>query len=267
MGDQEWEVDVGGSRYRADLETLSRWIRQGRITAETKVRKGELNWVPVGLAPQLREIHRDELQAEDLLLEQARASLPQVLAPEVQCPRCSAPTPTSSPRCTACGRPWIGEDWRRFVATYTQSDQPTRTRFWSALEPEGRVLLQALLNDSAAQLDMGAFARSAGAMQPWERYYAVARLSPRDRRVFWSEWEHAGYPSPPRCHVCEDRLLQLTEPDRAAANTGCIVFILGAVLAPILIGIPLIIWGLVMRSSVKPVLKCANGMCGATVPA
>lgn len=225
-GDRGWEVEVGCSRYRANLETLSLWIRQGRITAETKVRKGDLNWVPVGLAPQLRGIDRDERLAEDLLLEQACATLPEVLAAEVQCPRCSAHTPASNPRCSACGRPWIGEDWRQFVDTYTRSDQPARARFWSLLDPGGRLLLLALLNDSAAQLDMEALARGAGAMEPWERYYAVARLSRNERHAFWSEWENGGYPSPPRCRVCEDRLLQVTEPDAAAANTGCIVIVL-----------------------------------------
>src|SRR5215510_10450964 len=56
MNSQEpiWQVNADGQIYEADLETLKRWIAEGRLLATDSVRKGVLNWIAANRAPALR---------------------------------------------------------------------------------------------------------------------------------------------------------------------------------------------------------------------
>src|SRR5262249_8472857 len=56
MNSQEpiWQVNADGQIYEADLETLKRWIAEGRLLATDSVRKGALNWIAANRAPALR---------------------------------------------------------------------------------------------------------------------------------------------------------------------------------------------------------------------
>src|SRR5262245_56610120 len=55
MNSQEriWQVNADGQIYEADLETLKRWIAEGRVLATDSVRKGALNWIAANRAPAL----------------------------------------------------------------------------------------------------------------------------------------------------------------------------------------------------------------------
>src|SRR4051812_12198253 len=50
------KVDVDGSIYEADSETLVQWIRDGHVTPGTRVRKGSLAWIELGRAPAFRDM-------------------------------------------------------------------------------------------------------------------------------------------------------------------------------------------------------------------
>jgi hypothetical protein len=56
MNSQEpiWQVNADGQIYEADLETLKRWIAEGRLLETDSVRKGALNWIAANRAPALR---------------------------------------------------------------------------------------------------------------------------------------------------------------------------------------------------------------------
>ena len=49
-----WQVDVDGSMYEADTETLTQWILDGYLTPTTKVQKGSLKWIELGRVPAFR---------------------------------------------------------------------------------------------------------------------------------------------------------------------------------------------------------------------
>jgi len=56
MSSQEpvWQVNIDGQVYEAELETLKRWISEGRLLATDNVRKGSLSWIAANRAPSLR---------------------------------------------------------------------------------------------------------------------------------------------------------------------------------------------------------------------
>lgn len=56
-------------------------------------------------------------------------------------------------------------------------------------------------------------------------------------------------------------MLRVEKPEQ---GTGCIILILGLVLAPVLIGIPIVIWGIVLMGKQKRHWHCAN--CGSIFP-
>jgi hypothetical protein len=47
-------------------------------------------------------------------------------------------------------------------------------------------------------------------------------------------------------------------------GTGCVVALLGCLLAPLLLGLPLIVWGFVMRARAENHWACSG--CGQTFP-
>jgi uncharacterized protein YbaR (Trm112 family) len=65
------------------------------------------------------------------------------------------------------------------------------------------------------------------------------------------------------CPQCKGELVLITEyPER---GTGCIVMVLGLILAPFVIGIGLLIWGLIVYGRTRRHWHCRG--CGRTFPA
>ena len=51
-----WQVDIDGSVYEADTETLKQWILDGYVFPETKVQKGSLKWIELRRVPTFRTL-------------------------------------------------------------------------------------------------------------------------------------------------------------------------------------------------------------------
>ena len=51
-----WLVEIDGSHYEADTETLTQWILDGYVTNATKVKKGSRQWIEIGRVPTFRSI-------------------------------------------------------------------------------------------------------------------------------------------------------------------------------------------------------------------
>jgi hypothetical protein len=49
-----WQVDIEGTLYEADTETLKQWIFDGYVFPETKVQKGSLKWIELRRVPTFR---------------------------------------------------------------------------------------------------------------------------------------------------------------------------------------------------------------------
>lgn len=56
MSSQEpvWQVNIDGLVYETELETLKRWIAEGRVLPADQVRKGTLSWIAANRVPALR---------------------------------------------------------------------------------------------------------------------------------------------------------------------------------------------------------------------
>jgi hypothetical protein len=56
MSSQEpmWQVNIDGHVYDTELETLKRWIAEGRVLPADAVRKGTLSWIAANRVPALR---------------------------------------------------------------------------------------------------------------------------------------------------------------------------------------------------------------------
>lgn len=53
---ETWQVDVDGTLYEADTETLRQWILDGYVFPETKVQKGTLKWIELKRVPAFRDL-------------------------------------------------------------------------------------------------------------------------------------------------------------------------------------------------------------------
>ena len=49
-----WQVDIDGTLYEADTDTLKQWVLDGYVTPQTKVQKGSLKWIEAQRVPALR---------------------------------------------------------------------------------------------------------------------------------------------------------------------------------------------------------------------
>ncbi len=56
MANDVWQVQVQGTIYEADSETLKQWATQGNLLPQDFVKKGNLNWTPAANVPMLRPI-------------------------------------------------------------------------------------------------------------------------------------------------------------------------------------------------------------------
>jgi hypothetical protein len=82
MNSQEpiWQVNIDGQIYETELETLKRWISEGRVLATDSVRKGPLSWISANRAPALRSLFPETgpLQPSSLQSAQTETPLPSV---------------------------------------------------------------------------------------------------------------------------------------------------------------------------------------------
>ncbi|HQR40521.1 MAG TPA: hypothetical protein PLF26_19215 [Blastocatellia bacterium] len=60
QGGEIWQVDVDGSMYEADTETITQWILDCYLTPATKVQKGSLKWIELGRVPAFRNMFATE---------------------------------------------------------------------------------------------------------------------------------------------------------------------------------------------------------------
>jgi hypothetical protein len=51
---EKWQANLNGKIFETDLDILISWVSEGRVTAEDKVKKGNLNWIAAGRVPALR---------------------------------------------------------------------------------------------------------------------------------------------------------------------------------------------------------------------
>lgn len=63
-----------------------------------------------------------------------------------------------------------------------------------------------------------------------------------------------------KCHKCGGDMVKKTAGDKSTESSGCLLLILGVVLTPIIIGIPLIIYSLSLMNKKKGLWVCKN--CG-----
>ena len=73
------------------------------------------------------------------------------------------------------------------------------------------------------------------------------------------EWERAQEAAIPRCRYCGGNMVPAYRKPNEAS--GCIVLLIGLLLAPILIGIPIIIFGIMFMSKSEKYMKCGNCGC------
>ena len=52
---ENWQVEVNGQVYQADLSELAEWIADGALQPEDKVRRGNLRWIEAKKVPKLTE--------------------------------------------------------------------------------------------------------------------------------------------------------------------------------------------------------------------
>lgn len=48
-----WQVQVQGQIYEADLDELKQWISEGAVAASDRVKRGNLRWLPIEKVPEL----------------------------------------------------------------------------------------------------------------------------------------------------------------------------------------------------------------------
>lgn len=53
---EQWEIMIGQEVYQADSETIKQWIAQGRLLADDKIKKANLNWIEVKRVPTFRNL-------------------------------------------------------------------------------------------------------------------------------------------------------------------------------------------------------------------
>lgn len=56
-----WQVMIGQEIYQADNETLKQWINEGRLLADDKIKKGNLNWIEAKRVPTFRNLFSSAL--------------------------------------------------------------------------------------------------------------------------------------------------------------------------------------------------------------
>ncbi len=50
---ETWQVEVNGKLYETNIEGLAKWIDEGSLLAEDKIRRGNLRWIEAGKIPHL----------------------------------------------------------------------------------------------------------------------------------------------------------------------------------------------------------------------
>lgn len=128
------------------------------------------------------------------------------------------------------------------------------------------------------------FAKAYSQLPPPGRWAEWEKLSAEQREHFATAWKALGYPAwemPPRKPSDDERLAGASvAPPQECGNcggtrftplaeqpnkgTGCILLALGVLLAPILVGIIIIIWALTMMGETKRWWVCDS--CGARLP-
>lgn len=53
---EQWEIMIGQEVYQADSETIKQWIAEGRLLADDKIKKANLNWIEVKRVPTFRNL-------------------------------------------------------------------------------------------------------------------------------------------------------------------------------------------------------------------
>lgn len=53
---EQWEIMIGQEVYQADSETIKQWIAEGRLLADDKIKKANLNWIEVKRVPNFRNL-------------------------------------------------------------------------------------------------------------------------------------------------------------------------------------------------------------------
>jgi hypothetical protein len=83
MNSQEpvWEVNIDGKVYETELETLKRWIAEGRVLATDQVRKGSLSWLAANRVPALRGLFPETGPSQQNSPASPQAETPLPLAP------------------------------------------------------------------------------------------------------------------------------------------------------------------------------------------
>lgn len=113
--------------------------------------------------------------------------------------------------------------------------------------------------------------RKAGAKDQWEDWI---KMSPESRKGFAAAWSstYPDSPIPPRepqgasrpCGNCGGSRFTAFD-EKKNEGFGCVLLVLGLILAPVLIGIPIVVAALFMMNSTEEWWVCDS--CGAKLPA
>ena len=174
-----------------------------------------------------------------------------------KCPACAEEIQADAVKCRYCGE-WL-EEHEQDAASESQPTEvapPPEIPAWK----DGRTFVS-----------WAEYATEWTKLNKNHRTEAWTGLDDSQRESLRAAWRSLGYPveslvadHPARkCGNCGSTTLTRTE-QRPQAGAGCIIALIGLVLAPVLLGIPIILYGLHLRGKVEMQDVCNS--CGARLP-
>lgn len=178
-----------------------------------------------------------------------------------ECPYCQRKISDQVPTCPFCGGAEgpLTDGWRRFAEYYSQLSPSARWEEWKKLSAEQRehfVAAWRVLNYDQSQVPPH---RPSPVVEAAERHLETRHKAARRRQA---ALQNAQTP-PSRCGNCGGTSFTplAEQPNK---GTGCVLLALGAILAPLLVGIIIIIWAFSVMQETTRWWICDS--CGARLP-
>ncbi len=176
-----------------------------------------------------------------------------------ECPHCQRKISDQAPRCPFCGGAEVLDEWRGFAENYSQLSKSDRWEEWNKLSAQQRKYFATawrVLEYDPSQVPPH---RPSPVVEAVEEHLETRRETARRRRAALKKAETP----PSRCGNCGGTsFTPLTE--QPNKGTGCVLLALGVLLAPLCIGIIIIIWAMQMMGETTRWWICDSG--GARLP-